>query len=93
MKLYLFYSLFIIVSFVGMLANFTNLWLDKNITGSLKQYLFKDYPQRTLASVIAILMYGFGIITSGKLDAFDYTMLMGAFTAGYFVDNLVNKGK
>lgn len=84
---------------LGMVAHYFRKWLSGEISGSLIDYLFIQYPRRTAGSFCAYIgwivsLVGTGVFTtsSGEFVGWGIVLLMG-LSNGYSVDSLANKAQ
>ena len=78
--------------FCGATANYLYKWMRDEITGSLIDYVFKQYPKRTLLALATYFSYCVTITLSPMLDGSGWSAVINlGFTTGFAIDALVNK--
>lgn len=84
---------------LGVFAHYFHKWFSDEITGNLFDYLFRQYPKRTLASFMTYIAWVIGLVGTGVFETangdpvgWGVILIMG-LTNGYSVDSLANKGR
>jgi hypothetical protein len=83
---------------VGIAAHYFYKWANDEIQGNLFNYLFRQYPKRTILSFSAYVAWtlslvGTGIFTTSSEEFVGWSIvLILGLTNGYGVDSLANKG-
>lgn len=81
-------------SAAGVCAHYWKAWLQYRANGNLWSYLLAEFPGRTFAMVGMQIVIGAFAGLSGAWDSMTWGMLVTtAFTAGYAVDSMINKGE
>lgn len=87
-----------ISGFLGIAAHYVHLWLTESIEGSLWNYLFHQYPRRTLLTVCAYVAWTFTLVgtsvfeTDAGIFVGWWNVLLFGASNGFGVDALANKG-
>lgn len=83
---------------IGMSGHYTMRWLQGDIRGSLINYMFNQYPRRTILAVSGILGTSLTGITAGAFVN-EAGMFVGwlnvlwvGLTTGYAADSVANRG-
>ena len=93
----IFYAMMIGCVF-GIGANYTRLWASDQITGGFFDYLFHQYPRRTLLAIFAAASWSVGEVSMGIYqgsagELFSWSLvLVSGFKNGFTGDALANKG-
>jgi len=78
----------------GAAANYLYKWLRDEITGSLIEYVTKQYPKRTLLALATYFGYCVATVLSPVLDGAGWGVVLNmGFTTGFAIDALVNKSE
>lgn len=85
--------IFTAVALAGMFAHYGKSWYKGEIAGNLLDYLFRDNPRATVASMAATLSAAAAAYFGGVLDGVALKALIPlAFTTGFGLDSTFNKG-
>lgn len=77
---------------VGMAGNYLWKWLRDEITGSLWNYLTRQYPKRTALAYATFIGYAATTVLSPVLDGAGWGVVVNlGLTTGFAIDALVNK--
>lgn len=86
-------GVYLVVGVIGMLAHWARLYLTGEYSQSFWYYLFGDQPKKTLLTLGTFVSSGFTYLFTGAVATASWPALMGlAFTTGYSLDSMLNRG-
>lgn len=81
---------------VGQIGSYFKKWYNGEIRGNLYDYLVKQHPRRSVATVSAIVGSAAGALLTGQLDPAAINGLVPLITMGttfgYMANSTINKG-
>ena len=87
------FLVFILIGFVGIFCHYMRKVLSDEIKGTFYDYMVGDHKANTITAVTTFLSTAITYVFSGSVTNLSWQTLIGlAFTTGYTLDSIFNKG-